>query len=290
MSDPTLHILFLGTSSFAIPSLNTLAKEPRFHVDAVITQPDRPIGRKQILTPPPTKIAAQNLNLPVLQPEDLRKDFSALGLERPDFLVVVSYGQILSQEILDFPRIAPVNVHGSLLPRFRGASPIQHALLAGDKETGVTIQHMVKELDAGPILAQGKVTIEPRDTFVLLHDRLAAMGAELLQNTLIAPLLPVPQPTEGIVRCGKLDRKDGDVDPSSMTAEEIDRKVRALTPWPGVTMTFYGEPVKILETDLQPQPRSTPLPCAGNSTLHLVTVLPAGKKPMSGAEWKRGRQ
>ncbi len=289
MASP-LRILFLGTSPFAIPSLRLFAQDPAFHVDAVITQPDKPTGRKQALTPPPVKVAAIERELPVLQPRSLRKEFLSLGLGRPDFLVVVSYGQILSQEILDFPKAAPVNVHASLLPRFRGASPIQHALLAGDAETGVTVQHMVKELDAGPILAQVKVPIEPRETAQTLHDRLAAEGATLLLETLLQPLQPSAQPREGVVLCGKLTRKDGQADPAAMTAETIDRKVRALNPWPGVAFAADGKTLKVLESALELVPGSHPLPCAEGTVLYLVTVQPAGKKPMGGAEWARGRQ
>ncbi|MFA6038865.1 MAG: methionyl-tRNA formyltransferase [Candidatus Peribacteraceae bacterium] len=290
MGQSPLRIIFLGTSPFAVPALRLLAKEEAFHIEAVITQPDKPTGRKQALTPPAVKTAALELELPVLQPRAIRKEFLALGLQRPDFLVVVSYGQILSQEILDFPTAAPVNVHASLLPRFRGASPIQHAILAGDAETGVTVQHMVRELDAGPILSQVKVAMDPRETAQTLHHRLATLGATLLRDTLLRPLQPSPQAREGIVPCGKLTRKDGLSDPQAMTAEEIDRKVRALNPWPGVAFTVDGKQLKVLESSLELVPGSHPLPCAGNTTLHLVTVQPAGKRPMGGAEWARGRQ
>ncbi len=289
MSDPT-RILFLGTSAFALPSLEALAGDPRFRIDAVVTQPDRPVGRKQTVTPPPVKEAALRLRIPVHQPENLSEAFGSLRLPQADFLVVVSYGQILSQDILDAPRIAPVNVHASLLPRFRGASPIQHALLAGDAETGVTVQHMVRELDAGPILGQARLAIAPRETARTLHDKLAALGASLLQETLSGPLHPVGQVEEDVVLCHKLERSDGDVDPRAMTAEEIDRRVRALQPWPGVTVSLEGERVKLLATDLFAHANSVPLPCMKDSTLHLVTIQPAGKKPMGGAEWSRGKR
>lgn len=289
MTSP-LRILFLGTSPFAVPSLETLAGDPHFQVDAVITQPDRPAGRKQIVTPPPVKEEALALGLPIHQPENLKRAFAALNLPRPDFLVVVSYGQILSSEILDFPTVAPVNVHASLLPRFRGASPIQHALLAGDAETGVTVQRMVRELDAGPVLAQAKIAVEPRDTAAALHDRLAAAGAALLRDTLLAPLRPVPQDEENATVCRKLTRADGLVDPRTMTAEDIDRRVRALTPWPGISFFDGGTSVKILQASLAAQEGASPLPCAQGSILYLVTVQPAGRKPMSGDAWARGRK
>jgi methionyl-tRNA formyltransferase len=287
MPNTPLHIIFLGTSAFAVPSLEALAKDKRFSVDLVITQPDRPTGRKQILTPPPIKISAEKLGLPLQQPEKINT-FN-YPLSTIHFLVVVSYGQILSQAILDLPTKAPVNVHASLLPRWRGASPIQNAILAGDRETGVTIQRMVKQLDAGPILAQANTPIDPRETTPSLHDRLAVMGAELLIDTLTKPLREQEQDENEIVFCHKLTREDGNVDPNTQTAEEIDRKARALNPWPGVTMEIGGQQVKILETALADQPNSFPFPCRGGSMLHLVKVQRPGGKPVSGAEWGRNR-
>lgn len=284
-----LRIVFLGTSPFAIPSLQALAADGAFRVDAVITQPDRPVGRKQSLTPPPVKEAALALGLRVLQPAKIRTEWTSLGLERPAFLVVVSYGQLLPEDLLAFPQTAPVNVHASLLPRWRGASPLQHALLAGDAETGVTVQQMVRGLDAGPILSQERTPIDPRETTPLLHDRLAQMGATLLRQTLLSPLHPVPQPQGGVTLCGKLTREDGVVDPSTMTAEEIDRRIRALTPWPGVTLPLKNETLKILETSLEAEPESITVPCADGTTLHLLRVQPAGKNPMSATAWARGR-
>ena len=281
-------VWFLGTSGFAVPSLDALVSDPRFSVDLVITQPDRPAGRKKELTASPVKIAAQSHKLQILQPEDINDatHYQRPTTHSPDFLIVVSFGQILSQEILDLPKIAPLNVHGSLLPRWRGASPIQHALLAGDAETGVTVQKMVKELDAGPILAQEKVMIGPRETYLSLHETLARRGASLLIKTLSEPLRVTPQDPKGITICRKLKREDGVVDSQRMTAEQIDRKVRALNPWPGVTL----DGLKLLQTALEPSGESSPLPCAHGTVLHLITVQPAGKKAMSGAAWQRGIQ
>ena len=239
------------------------------------------------LTPSPVKVEVQRLQIPVLQPVDIRKEFASLGLPSADYLVVVSYGQLLSQEILDFPRIAPINVHASLLPRWRGASPIQHAILSADAQSGVSIQRMVKQLDAGPVYAQQTLALTATETATSLHDTLMMLGAELLVPTLLA--LPTPQPQEGEVTvCRKLTRDDGAVDSLTMTAVEIDRKVRALNPWPGVTCSVKETPLKLLSTSLEPQAGAFPLPCADGSILHLVTVQPAGKKPMSGADWARG--
>jgi len=292
---PSKHsVWFLGTSAFAVPSLEALWKDDAFSVDLVITQPDRPTGRKQELMPPPVKIAAQKHGLRIEQPENINDHFQFsifnFQLSTPDFLIVVSFGQILSQEILSVPTIAAVNVHASLLPRWRGASPIQHAILAGDAETGVSVQKMVKELDAGPILNQEKVAIAPRETFTTAHDKLATIGAGLLLRTLKNPLQPLEQDPTRVTVCRTLKREDGMVHPQEMTAEEIDRNVRALNPWPGVTLVQDGQTVKILESSLEPTVDSAVLTCAKGTVLHLVRVQAAGGKPMTGAAWERGKR
>lgn len=284
-----LHILFAGTPTFAVPSLEALAKNPAFSIDLVITQPDKPVGRKGVITPPPVKVAAEKLGLPVLQPTDINTAFPTTCAPRPtpDYLVVVAYGQLLKQHLLDLPEIAPVNVHASLLPRWRGSSPIQHAILAGDMETGVTIQEMVQALDEGPVLAQEKLMIGPRETFAELHDRLSVMGADLLVSTLLSPSPSKPQSKEGVTVCRKLTRKHGEADPKTMTAEEIDRRVRALNPWPGVTLEGS---LKILASDLAPVNNAAALACKGGTTLYLAKVQPAGGMPMTGAAWQHGQR
>lgn len=287
-------VWFLGTSSFAVPSLEALMKDDAFSVNLVITQPDRPAGRKQKTAASPVKVAAEKHHLKTLQSADINDYSNYLILNsqfpRPDYLAVVSYGQILSQKILDIPRIAPVNLHASLLPHWRGASPIQHALLAGDSETGVTVQIMAKELDVGPILAQEKVAIESRETFATLHDKLSTIGARLLLATLKSPLRPIGQDQSRATICRTLQRANGFADPLSMTAEEIDRRVRALNPWPGVTVVLNRQSVKLLATSLEPAHDSAPLACANGTVLRLVTVQPAGGKAMTGGAWARGRQ
>lgn len=284
----THSVWFLGTSAFAVPSLEALLKDPAFSVDLVITQPDRPTGRKQELTAPPVKMAAQKHGLTIEQPENINAHPPSAS--NPDFLIVVSFGQILSQSILDMATIAPVNVHASLLPRWRGASPIQHAILSGDHDTGVTVQKIVKELDAGPILAQEKITLDLRETYTTLHDRLAPLGAALLLTTLKNPLKPVEQDVSRVTVCRTLKRDDGKIDHTTLSAVDIDRKVRGLNPWPGVTLIVGGQLLKLLETALKPTQTSTPLPCAQGTILHLVTVQAAGGKPMTGAEWERGQR
>lgn len=289
-----LHIVFLGTAQPAVPLLQALATDPRFAIDLVITQPDRPVGRKQILTASPVKAAAQQLNLPVFQPEKLNREVEQLRTllqdHLPDFMVVVAYGQILSQAVLDLPRIAPVNVHFSLFPRWRGASPVQHAILAGDAVTGVSVQKMVRELDAGPVLSQRSLPLNGTETTPQLMATLAELGAELLPETLTQPLTPVEQDHTRATFCRTFTRDDGALDHTALTAVEIDRHVRAFTPWPGVLLTVDGEPLKILASSLAPTAESAALPCAGGTVLHLVSVQPPGKKPMSGKAWALGKR
>ncbi len=284
-------IVFCGTPAFAVPSLNALAHDDAFDVRLVITQPDRPVGRAKAVTPPPVKLAAEELHIPVIQPEDINEPSAYAQLPTPfDYLVVIAYGQILSRAILDLPAIAPVNVHASLLPRWRGASPVEHAILAGDTRTGVSIQTMVEELDAGPILSMKETSIGPNETAEELKERLCHLGATLLLKTLKESLHPTPQPSEGITFCRKLTREDGEGDLQALTAEEMNRRVRALVPWPGVTIHVDNQPLKLLEASLVPSPGSIAFPCREGSLLHLVSVQPPGKKPMSAQEWMRGKR
>lgn len=280
-------VIFCGTPPFAVLSLRALHGSPFFDVRAVVTQPDKPVGRKQELTPPAVKIAAEELGLPVLQPQNINKEIESLG-ERPDFLVVVAYGKILSKAVLDFPLIAPINVHASLLPRWRGASPVEHAILHGDEYTGVTVQIMAPELDSGDVLGMAQTKIGPKDTTSGLKEKLARLGADLLVETLAQPLNPKPQPAEGITICGKISKEDGIVDAAQMTAIEIDRRIRAFTPWPGVQTTLHGRQIKILSASLEPTQGGLELACKDGSELYVTELVEAGKKPMKASDWKRG--
>ena len=289
---PPATVIFCGTPDFAVPSLTAFLNDPRYEVVLVITQPDRPVGRSAALRPSPIKTVALEQNIPVEQPEKLNTEYRKISKLAPssfDYLVVVAYGQILNDDVLRLPRIAAVNVHASLLPRWRGAAPIQHAILHGDTTTGVTVQQMVQELDAGPVLAQSAVQIDPQMTASELHDALAEEGADLLRETLAQPLNPQEQEGEPTF-CYKLTRADGSVDPLSMTAEEIDRHVRALVPWPGVRCTIGGNEVKLLATSLEETENTLPLPCHGGTTLYITHIQSPGKHIMSGDEWKRGQK
>ncbi len=285
-----VSIVFCGTPEFAVPSLKALLERPQdMQVQLVITQPDQPVGRKQTLTPPPVKVFAEAHRLPFIQPEDINDQATGSKLQaiECDLLVTVAYGQLLSPTLLAIPRLGAVNVHPSLLPRWRGASPIQNAILAGDTQTGVTVQQMVEALDAGPILAQEQMALSPDETAGHLSALLADRGAQLLASTLSKPFSPKEQDETHVTLCRKLLRKDGEVNPAEMTAEEIHRRVRALHPWPGITTPFGGMRVKILRTSLVAEPEALEIPCK-DGTLYVLSLQPPGRKPMSGKAWLRG--
>ncbi|HEY5040488.1 MAG TPA: methionyl-tRNA formyltransferase [Verrucomicrobiae bacterium] len=245
-----LRIIFMGTAELSCASLATLARAEQFSVVAVVTQPDKPKGRELKFQPSPVKMLAEKLNLPVLQPVRARdeKFIAELRELKPDLMVVVAYGQILPQSILDLPRFGCLNVHTSLLPRHRGAAPIQWAIASGDLETGVTIMKMDAGLDTGPILSARRTPILPTDDSQILHDRLAKLGAELLIKTVptyvTGKITPQPQPAEGITYAAKIKKEDGQID-WHLSALKIWNRLRAFTPWPGA-FTF-------LKTDLKPQ-------------------------------------
>lgn len=269
-----LNIIFCGTPDFAVPSLQALLDDPQFNVTAVVTQPDRPAGRKQLLTAPPVKELAQVHNLPVIQPQKLQ--VSDIKPYTCDVLIVVAFGQLLSQSVLDYPNIAPVNVHGSLLPRWRGASPIQASIAAGDSVTGVTIQQMVQELDAGDILGQKEVPIEPHTTAVELFEALSHLGAQALIEVLSKPLTPASQNQAEVTHCSKLTREDGFVTPNTHTAEQIERLHRAYYPWPGVTLQLQ-DPIKLHQVSLIAQKNSVELPCKDQTTLYIQVAQKPGE-------------
>jgi methionyl-tRNA formyltransferase len=245
-----LRIIFMGTAEFSCASLKKLASDKIFQVVAVVTQPDKPKGRELKLQFPPVKILAQKLILPILQPAKARdeKFISELRELKPDLIVVAAFGQILPQAILDLPQFGCLNVHMSLLPKYRGASPIQSAILNGETESGVTIMKMDAGLDTGPILSQRRTPILLEDNSQTLHNRLAQLGADLLVETIpnyaAGKILPKPQPTEGVSYAAKIKKEDGRIDWNE-AAEKILNRLRAFTPWPGV-FTF-------LKTETRPQ-------------------------------------
>ena len=246
-----IRTVFMGTPEIAVPTLQALLAHPDFDVAGVVTQPDRKAGRGRKLKPSPVKEAALAAGVPtILQPAKLREPeaFQALAALEPELIVVTAYGQILKPEVLDLPRYGCVNVHASLLPRWRGASPITAAILAGDPQTGVTIMQMDPGMDTGPILAQRAEGIRPDDTTASLSERLGRLGAELLVETLPCYLegkiQPKPQPAEGVTLCRLVKKEHARID-WTRPAVEIERMVRAYQPWPGAFTTWSGQTLKI---------------------------------------------
>ncbi|MFM2081389.1 MAG: hypothetical protein RL380_80 [Verrucomicrobiota bacterium] len=240
----------MGTAELAAVSLRALCRQPALAVLAVVSQPDKPVGRKLQLQPTPVKQAAFAENLPVLQPARARDENFLTELKQltPDLIVVAAYGQILPTTILDLPRHGCLNVHTSLLPKFRGASPIQSALLHDERATGVTIMRMDIGLDTGPILTQRSTEILDTDNAQTLHDRLAQLGAALLVETIpdyvAGKILPRPQPREGVSHCGKINKADGQLD-WHLPARVLWNRQRAFTPWPGAFTHWQAKLLKI---------------------------------------------
>jgi methionyl-tRNA formyltransferase len=242
-----LRIIFMGTAELSCASLESLARGENFHVAAVVTQPDKPKGRDLKLQPSPVKSLALKLNLPVLQPARARDEQFIAELRglKPDLTVVVAYGHILPQMILDLPKFGCLNVHTSLLPKYRGAAPIQWAIADGETETGVTVMKMDAGLDTGPIISQRRTPILPEDNSQKLHDRLARLGAELLMESIpdfvAGKIQPQPQPVEDASHAPKIKKEDGRID-WDLPAKTIWNRLRAFTPWPGAFTFLAGEP------------------------------------------------
>ena len=248
-----MRIVFAGTPEFAAAHLAALL-EAGETVAAVYTQPDRPAGRGQRLRESPVKQLAAARGIPVLQPESLRGAEAAEALARiaPDLMVVVAYGLLLPRAVLATPRLGCVNVHASLLPRWRGAAPIQRAILAGDAESGVSLMQMDEGLDTGPVLRTVRCPIAPRDTAATLHDRLAALGAralvELVRDLRESPVAAVPQTEAGVTYARKIERAEAEIDWQD-DAAAIERRVRAFNPWPVARTTLGGEILRVWEAE-----------------------------------------
>lgn len=241
----------MGSSVFAVPALQALCAAGH-EVEVVYCQPSRPSGRGQRLTKCPVHQAADELGIPVRTPVRLKGNFEEAEYFRSldvDMAIVAAYGLILPDEILSAPAQGCVNIHASLLPRWRGAAPIQAAILAGDRQTGVTIMRMDAGLDTGPMLLVESVAIGSRETAATLHDRLAVLGATLILQAVTRDLLPVPQPLEGMTYAPKLSRKDSRIDWREPAAS-IERRVRALTPWPGTETLLDDQALKIIEAEI----------------------------------------
>lgn len=257
MTDRRLRLVFAGTPDFALPGLDAVLASGH-HLLAVYTQPDRPAGRGRRLTPSPVKQRAVAAGIEVRQPETLREApvREALAALRPDLMIVIAYGLILPRKVLAIPAYGCWNVHASLLPRWRGAAPIQRAILAGDDETGVCLMQMEAGLDTGPVLLRASTPILPDDTGARLHDRLAALGAQVLSDglcRLAVGTLPTaqPQPESGVTYAHKLDKSEARLD-WTLAAAELERKVRAFDPWPGAEADLAGETVRVWRAQALP--------------------------------------
>jgi methionyl-tRNA formyltransferase len=267
------NIIFWGTPEICLPYLEVLEKE-NCNIVAVVTLPDRPVGRKQILTSPAPKVWAQERSIPVLQPEKLDQEFfETLKNFSPDISIVVAYGKIIPEKIINLPTYGTLNVHYSLLPRWRGATPVESAILAGDSETGVSIQKMVFELDAGDVIGEETIPLTNQDFAVSLKERLSVTGAQLLVKILPSYLAGTcdvrPQEKESVTKAGLIQKSDGEISLSE-NGEMLWRKWRAYTPWPG--LFFFdedGKRIKITEAVFE------------NNQFIIKKVIPEGKKEIT---------
>jgi len=305
-SNSKSRILFMGTPEFAVPIFESLKNAKEYEIVAVVTQPDRSVGRKQKLTPPAIKLAAQRHHVPALQPERLRTPEVIAEIKKlnPDVIVVVAYGQIIPKTILDIPRYGAINVHPSLLPKYRGASPIQAAIKNGDDVTGITIMLLDEQLDHGPILADRAVAIAPTDTGGTLSARLAEAGAVLLMETLPrflgGEITPREQDHTAATVAKQLTRDDGRID-WSRPVQEVLRAIRAYNSWPGSWTVWNKTRLKIIrarasnETPEWLKPGSVfqtndglfAVRCANGSVV-LEILQSEGKKEMTATEFLRG--
>ncbi|MCA9374483.1 methionyl-tRNA formyltransferase [Candidatus Peregrinibacteria bacterium] len=251
-------VVFMGTPELAVKPLQALILHPDFEVIAVVTQEDKKVGRKQILTPPPVKVAAEEHNIPVLQPPTLKnnEEFQeTMEKLAPDFFVVVAYGQILPAEILEIPNEKPINIHFSLLPQYRGASPIESAFLANDQETGITFIEMTEKMDAGPILHLERVDISKEDNAETMREKLSTMSGQLvptvLQDILDGVATPIQQDESHASYCHKISKEDGMINLQTMTAQEIHNRVRAYIPWPSCFLSLGDKKLKLIEIDVE---------------------------------------
>jgi methionyl-tRNA formyltransferase len=307
-----VRIVFLGSGAFGVPSLEALVRA-RHDVLAVVTQPDREKGRGRLVAAPPTKTAALALRLPVLQPARVRDaaTVDALRALSPEVLVVVAYGQILSREVIDLAPAGAINVHASLLPRYRGAAPIQWAIARGDQETGVTTMLLDEGLDTGPLLLAARTYIDPDETAGALEARLAHMGATLLVETLArlarGQLAPAPQDESLASRAPLLRKEDGRID-WSWRAEEIACRVRGFSPWPGAHALLDSRLIKILKARVGNETAAPPgeillggrtglaVACGDGRTLEVIELQPQDRRAMEatvflvGARLAHGRR
>ncbi|MCA0983489.1 methionyl-tRNA formyltransferase [Halobacillus yeomjeoni] len=297
------RIAFMGTPDFAVPVLNRLV-EDQYDVVLVITQPDRPKGRKKVMTPPPVKVAAEQHGIPVFQPEKIKDEYEEVLKYKPDLIVTAAFGQILPEGLLEAPEYGCINVHASLLPEFRGGAPIHYAIIEGKKETGVTIMYMVKQLDAGDMLSKVTVPIDDEDHVGTLHDKLSVAGADLLATTL-------PDLLEGKIEAEEQDhsqatfagniKREQELIDWNKDQQTVYNHVRGMHPWP-VAYTFWnGKPMKIWWSekvngtfDKEPgtvvaiEDNGFLVQTGDGKALKVTELQPSGKKRMDGQAFING--
>ncbi|QBG47089.1 methionyl-tRNA formyltransferase [Verrucomicrobia bacterium S94] len=297
-----MRIVFMGSAALAVPSLKAILNSGQDEVVGVVSQPDRPAGRKRVLTPCPLKAYADEQCLNVMTPEKIGDPVAVEALEKmkPDLLVVVAYGQYIPQRVIRLARYEAINVHPSLLPKYRGSAPIQWAILNGDSETGVSIIYLAEKMDAGDILRQQKYPLDGNETSATLHDKLAGVGAELLLEAIndirTGAVRRTVQNEAEAVEVRKLTKDDGKID-WSLSASEIRNRIRAFDPWPGSFCTLpNGDPLKVWRADLEEGGGGEPgtlldnhlLVQTGENALRLKEVQPPGKKRMPAASFLNG--
>ncbi|MFA6305250.1 MAG: methionyl-tRNA formyltransferase [Candidatus Gracilibacteria bacterium] len=295
-----MKIVFFGTPEFAVPTLESLAKETE--VLCVVTQPDKKVGRKQELTPSPVKISAKKLGIKVIQPKNKKELKEELKNIEADFFVVLAFGMILDKEILEIPKHGCINIHASLLPRYRGASPIQEALLNGDKDTGISIMKMDEKLDQGPVYLLQRIEIEDLDDMETLSKKLQTLSAKITPLVLTdikeKTLYPLKQIESKATYCRKIEKKDGEIN-WDLPAEKIYNMIRAYNPWPSAQTKFKDKKIKILEAKLEKKEgKTTPGKFFTESGILKISakngnILPKklqieGKKEMSDKEFLNG--
>ena len=301
----SLRIVFCGTPAFAVPTLRHLIAQPGFHIESVITQPDRPRGRNQEILVSPVKAAAIEAGIPVYQPEKIKSEDAQVFLKRvtPDIVVIIAYGQIISRPLIEIPRLGWINLHGSLLPKYRGAAPIQWAIAHGERHTGLTTIEVDAGLDTGPILLQHEVGIGPDETAPELAARLAEAGAPLVVNTLErlarGEIEPAPQDNSQATLAPLLKKEDGRID-WSLPARDIYNRIRGFEPWPGTFTSFrgrscrvWGRPVEVEQPIAEPgtvwwRGAEFQAACGENTALGLDFVQLEGHKRVTAREFANG--
>ena len=303
----TYSVVFMGTPTFAVPILEALIADPQYDVQAVVTQPDRPQGRKRVLTPSPVKVAAQAHDLPVLQPEKMNgsDEMAQIVALAPDFIITVAFGQFLPTALLDAAQIAAVNTHASLLPKYRGGAPVHYAIMNGDTETGVSIMYMVKQMDAGDVIDVVKVPITAQDNVGTMFDKLSLAGRDLLLATLpkiaAGEIAPVPQDEAAVSISPNITRAQQNLNFTQETAQQLDWHIRGLYPTHPAYVQVAGQRVKLIQvtplpetTDVAPghvvarTKKMLTIAAADHSVLRIDQLQPAGKSVMSSQAYLNG--